>query len=56
MRQTRLMMAVMPRAITVDIHHGINRMIFPIVTFAVAGVIAGVVANKHKNIKLNPEL
>jgi predicted MFS family arabinose efflux permease len=31
-------------------------MIFPIVTFAIAGVIAGIVANKHKEIKLNPEI
>lgn len=31
-------------------------MIFPIVTFAIAGVIAGVVANRHRDIKLNPEL
>ena len=31
-------------------------MIFPIITFAIAGVIAGVVANKHRDIKLNPEI
>ena len=31
-------------------------MIFPIATFAIAGVIAGIVANKHKDIKLNPEI
>lgn len=31
-------------------------MIFPIVTFAIAGLIAGLVANKHKEIKLNPEI
>lgn len=28
-------------------------MVFPIVTFALAGVISGVVANKHKKLKLN---
>jgi uncharacterized membrane protein (DUF485 family) len=31
-------------------------MIFPIATFAIAAVIAGIVANKHKDIKLNPEI
>lgn len=31
-------------------------MIFPIATFAIAGVIAGIVARKHKDIKLNPEI
>ena len=31
-------------------------MIFPIATFAIASVIAGIVANKHKDIKLNPEI
>jgi len=31
-------------------------MIFPIATFAIAAVIAGIVSNKHKDIKLNPEI